>query len=135
MPVLNWSAVYSVSVRAMDEQHKVLVDTTNQLYDAMRAGKGNQELGQIIQKLIDYTDGHFKDEEKLLATHRYPNLAQHKVEHEAFIRKVFEFSRSLQDGKMALSITVGNFLKDWLVNHIQKEDKQYSAFLNAKGVN
>jgi hemerythrin len=25
-------------------------------------------------------------------------------------------------------------LRDWLVNHIQKVDKQYSAYLNAAGI-
>jgi hemerythrin len=27
-----------------------------------------------------------------------------------------------------------NFLRDWLTNHIQKEDRQYSSWLNQRGI-
>ena len=33
-----------------------------------------------------------------------------------------------------LSLQVMNFLKDWLLKHIQGSDKKYAPFLNAKGV-
>jgi hemerythrin len=40
-----------------------------------------------------------------------------------------------REGKAANSIQVLNLLRDWLVNHIQKTDKQYSECLNAAGIN
>lgn len=33
-----------------------------------------------------------------------------------------------------MPMKISLFLRDWLLNHIQKIDQQYSAFLTAKGV-
>jgi hemerythrin len=33
-----------------------------------------------------------------------------------------------------VTVTVMSFLKDWLVKHIQGEDKKYGVFLNKKGI-
>jgi hemerythrin len=134
MPILKWSDVYSVNIQACDAEHQKLVDLINQLFDAMKAGKGSQELGEILQKMVDYADLHFANEEKLLSAYQYPQLARQKAQHEAFIQQVFEFSRDFQEGKVALSIKISNFLKNWLITHIQNEDKQYGPYLNSKGV-
>jgi len=33
-----------------------------------------------------------------------------------------------------LSLEVMNFLKDWLMNHIQGSDKKYGPYLNSHGI-
>ena len=42
--------------------------------------------------------------------------------------------RPPQYERVMLPMTVLNFLRDWLVEHIQGEDKKYGPFLNAKGI-
>jgi len=134
MALIEWTPSISVNVRKFDDQHKKLVDLMNQLHDAMKAGQGNSMLGHTLQALINYTTTHFLEEENVMKQHGFPDLARHKQEHDKLVRQVLELQKQFQGGQAMLTMKVMTFLKDWLVTHIQGEDKKYGAFLNAKGV-
>jgi len=134
MALMAWSPAFSVKVQKFDDQHKKLVDLVNQLHDAMKAGEGNTMLGVVLQSLIAYTASHFADEEKMMQTHAYPEYAKHKGEHEKLVKQVLELQQKFQAGSAMLTMSVMSFLKDWLVNHIQGEDKKYGVYFNAKGI-
>ena len=131
---MEWSPVFSVKVKKFDDQHKKLVDLVNQLHDAMKAGQGNAMLGVVLQSLITYTATHFKDEEQVMQANGYPDLVRHKGEHEKLVKQVLDLQKKFQAGGSVLTMTVMSFLKDWLITHIQGEDKKYGVYLNAKGI-
>ena len=62
------------------------------------------------------------------------DLEAHKREHRAFVSQIEEFSNMLEARKITISIRVTKFLKNWLINHIQKTDKQYTASFNSNNV-
>jgi hemerythrin len=134
MALMAWSPTFSVKVKQFDDQHIKLVNMVNELHDAMREGKGKEILGKILNDLITYTATHFKDEEKLLAQHSYPELSQHKAIHETLVKQVLELQAKFKSGQAILTLDVMTFLKDWLVKHIQGDDKKYGVYLNGKGV-
>ncbi len=134
MPLVQWNPSFSVQVKEMDAQHQVLIEIVNQLHEAMRAGKGSQEIGAIVDQMIAYSQRHFQQEEQLLANQQYPGLLHQKGEHRAFIQKAQEFKQKAAQGQAALSVTVSGYLKDWWTNHIQVEDKKYSQYLNTRGI-
>ncbi len=129
MAFLNWNDNLNIGIIQIDAQHKNLVGMLNQLYEAMSTGKGKEVIGKI-----GYTLTHFGTEEKLLQQHGYPELPQHKKEHEFFVKKVQEFNNEVQKGNIIIVSNVANFLKEWLVKHIQGTDKKYAPFLKEKGV-
>jgi hemerythrin len=51
---------------------KKLVTPVNKLNDAVRAGKGQQIMGNNLDQLIDYTKTHFATEEQLMLIYMYP---------------------------------------------------------------
>jgi hemerythrin len=126
----------SVGVKALDEEHQKLVGMLNALYDGMQAGQGKEALGKILDGLIGYTKTHFAHEERFFAQHGYPDAVKHKAEHDALARQALDVQAKYKAAGSAatLSMEVLNFLKNWLINHIQGSDKKYGPFLNAKGV-
>jgi len=127
MAFYEWKDNFSVGISEMDEQHKKMVGILNRLYEAMKAGKASKELTAIIDEMIDYTKYHFGSEEKLMEKFSYSGLAAQKEEHATFVKKSLEFQDQVASGKLAVSIEVMNFLKDWWTNHILVSDKKYSG--------
>ncbi len=134
MNLIEWEDKYSVKIKHIDEQHKKLVGMINELHNAMTKGQGKLVIDGILKKMTAYTVQHFKSEEVLFDQYGYPAAEKHKAEHASFVEKVTDFYGKFEAGKLFLSIEVMDFLSDWLVTHIVGSDKQYSAFLNSKGV-
>jgi hemerythrin len=133
MAYFPWKDEYLVQVASIDAQHKRLVDLLNEFYEAMKAGKTKESAADTLNKLIEYTKSHFTFEEKLMKTHGYPGLAEQQKEHAALTAKVLDFQQQMLSGKM-VTVQLGSFLKDWLINHIVGIDKKYSKFFTDKGV-
>lgn len=134
MALAHWKNEYSVNIAKIDSQHKKLFDYLNEINDALVNKKPKEELGKIIEKIVKYAVEHFKTEEHYFDMYKYPKASSHKLEHQAFIKKVKEFQADYNNGKVLLSLKIINFLKDWLTKHILGTDKAYSQFLNEKGV-
>ncbi len=125
----------SVGVEVLDHDHMALVGMVNTLFDGIQSGQGKDALGKILDDLLEYTTGHFKREEDLFAQAGYPEAAEHTARHEALRAQVLEIRRVYLAGATpTLSLDVMNFLKRWLVDHIQGSDRKYGPFLNAKGI-
>jgi hemerythrin len=133
--LFQWDDSYSVGIKEIDDQHEQLFQIVSELNDSMRLGKGKDVIGKTLEGLIGYTQTHFALEEKYFARFGYPETAAHKIEHQQLTGKVLEFQKEFLGGKVALSsVSVLQFLSDWLRTHIEKSDKAYAAFFKANGL-
>ncbi|WP_284694671.1 bacteriohemerythrin [Geomonas sp. Red32] len=130
--MITWSRSFSVGVSQMDAEHQRLVDIINNLYSSMRSGQGNTAIGRVLDELVDYTKTHFAHEEKMMREVGYAGFDDQKRAHEALVAKVVEIQGKYHSGT-ALGQEVMNFLKNWLLNHIQGMDKEYGPVVNKRG--
>ena len=70
----------------------------------------------------------------VMKTAGYPQLQAQIDQHRKFTDKINEVSAKYKAGGIGMTVEVFDFLTDWLKKHIVGMDKQYSDFLNAKGV-
>lgn len=134
MSYFEWGETYSVSVQAMDDQHKKLFALISDYYDSIAQKKTKEANAAILQGLLEYTKYHFGDEEKLMLRNNYPGYGEQKAEHDTFIATIQDYQKRINEGRLLLSVEITGFLKNWLVHHIQAKDKQYGSFLNNKGI-
>ncbi|MFZ5570308.1 MAG: bacteriohemerythrin [Thermodesulfobacteriota bacterium] len=131
--MIQWSPEYSVGVGKMDDQHRKLVELINRLYDGLKSGKAQSSLGGILDELVEYTQTHFAEEEAILRVKRYPGLERQQEMHAHFVERISDMRARFQAGT-SLGVEAMNFLKGWLIHHIQDVDRQYGPFLNQRGV-
>ncbi len=134
MAYFSWKDSYSVGIATFDEQHKRLISFIDELYQAMSQRRGDAAVVPILNNLVAYTKTHFAAEERAMEAFKYAGYPEHKQEHTALTLRVMDFVKQHQEGKAALSLEIGQFLKDWLTHHIVETDKQYGPYLASKGV-
>jgi len=134
VPLITWDDTLSVGVRALDDQHKGLIQVLNELHDAMVKGVVRQAAGPLLEKLAKYTREHFVAEEAMMKRAGYPELEAHRGKHLELTRQVEEYVTRFQNGEIGLSVHLLDFLRRWLTTHIQKEDFQYGPWMNRHGV-
>jgi len=131
---VEWKDEYSVGIDSIDQQHKKLLGLINQLQTAVDYSTGDEFEREALDELVDYTKTHFTYEEGLMEQNDYPDYEPHKAQHVEMIKKVDEvLAEYAKDHETAMSNAV-EYLKGWLINHINGTDKQYSSFLIDKGV-
>jgi hemerythrin-like metal-binding protein len=136
LPLLSgWTPGLSVGVEAMDAQHRQLFDRLNALVVAIRSGCGATELDRTMDFLDSYVREHFADEEKLLADAGYPGLEGHRRMHAGFTAELESVRAGLaspQADRQDLAERLHLSMRDWLLRHIQVEDRAYGVFLKQR---
>jgi hemerythrin len=127
-----WRDAYGVGIVQIDNQHKQLISLINKLHTAMLAGNGSSVLAGILDELVRYTDSHFAYEESLLRQRNYSGLAAHSQEHRLLTGQVQQTRDEFRSGKLAVSVSLMLFLKDWLSNHILDRDLAYARELKTR---
>ena len=126
-----WDNRYSVGVKIIDEQHKELLHLTNELYNTCKQGEEfSREAFQRAAKVaVDYVGKHFSNEEKIMDTIKYPNMAAHKAEHKDFVKQILASVKDFEDGRYFVPNTFVRFLRDWILSHIAMTDKDMGDYL------
>lgn len=134
MALLTWDTSFSVGVRSIDDQHAALFDSLNELHAAMLKGQEKSVTGRLLEDLLAYTRSHFSAEELMLAKAKYPDLSEHCAKHRNLTAQVAQYAERFKRGEAALSVHLIHFLRDWLTNHILREDRAYSAWIIQAGM-
>ena len=132
--MFEWKPEYSVDIESIDGQHQSLLAIGHELHTAMSTGQSKAVMGKILDRLIQYTTMHFAHEERLMQSRGYPGFVGHKALHDALAAKVVQFQVDFKEGRAAVSIDLLDFLKNWLVEHIQVTDRKYAPYLLEKAV-
>lgn len=132
---LTWNDSLSVGVPSIDEQHQKLVSFLNRMFEALKKGKAESVVEEIMAELLDYTKYHFSHEEKLMMKYGYEGRENHLPLHKELLAKAVKYAEKVKkDKNTSTVIETLDFLKEWLLTHIAKEDMKYREFFTANRV-
>lgn len=129
---LAWTDALSTGNKAIDLQHKYLIDIINELAEAIETGATASAVKKILNLLQYYTEWHFGREELCMDRCQCPAACPNKEAHAYFIETFLAFKAELNASASAgaeeIALRMYKTLTDWLVNHIQKVDAQLAAY-------
>mgnify|MGYP000004547040 FL=1 len=129
MAYFEWADDLVIDNGPIDADHKQLVALVNQLHTATSDGLGHEIVDQVLHDLLDYTAGHLRREESLMASVNFPNLVEHKAGHERFILRLKTLQAKYESGSVTVASQLSTVLRDWLSIHIRRDDKELRQFL------
>ncbi len=121
---------YGTTVAACDAQHQELFNRVNALNTAVSDG-GRPEIGNRLDRLIEYVVEHFTDEERLMEEKGYEDLPSHRKVHAELVDTCTDLQKKFHANEAEVDSSVMNFIKDWLDNHIPIVDRQYGPVLSS----
>lgn len=131
----SWRDYLTTGHDLIDAQHRELLKRITKLTSACRAGKGQDEVTQLLDYLGGYITTHFSAEEELLISVGSPHYKEHKAAHDNFTAVIDMLrSRYREDGEtLGLTIETNYVAVDWLTRHICTMDRALAARLHVNG--
>lgn len=131
---LTWSPSFSIGHEEIDRQHIKLFGYFDEFLTASSQGAAKQALVELHSRLDAYTKAHFRDEEKLMRDSGYPELDQHRRQHQGFQKRMAELRQEILEQGPTLMVLVqtNKTLVDWLIHHVQTQDQKVGEFLQGR---
>ena len=123
--MIEWDDKYSVGISKIDDEHKQFINIINNAIATNEHNDDPEELKKLLHSITMYAINHFSTEETYMIEFNYPEYQYHKEEHHDFSRKVIAYCERVNDGDSQISNEILEYLKRWLINHIQVTDKKY----------
>ncbi|GAB6052192.1 hemerythrin family protein [Magnetospira thiophila] len=123
MRTISWSPRYAIGMPKVDDQHQMLFKLISQLREDYAAGKNGAALRVALDALLDYCLKHFADEEALMESVQFPDLVQHRFEHENLRMAVADYHKHFEaDPKSFDFPEFIDFVTVWIQTHVLVSD-------------
>jgi hemerythrin len=132
--MIEWDDEYSVGISRIDDEHKQFIDIINMAIATKERNGTPEELKEVLHRITMYAITHFATEENYMIEFNYPEYQYHKEEHHDFSKKIIEYCDRVTDGDSQLANKILEYLKQWLVNHIQVTDRKYIDCFKRNGL-
>ena len=132
--ILEWEDRYSVGVVEIDDQHKRMFATINELLDSIKTGTTEEHIGSVIDSLIQYKIFHFATEEKYFKEFNYEGAAFHISKHQEFNKKLSFLKEKYPSPTIEFAYELVDFLEDWLLDHLMVVDQKYVECFKEHGL-
>jgi len=133
MPI-QWRKQMSVGNLIIDLDHRYLLSLINQVEYALRHPEEQQNLQMALEQLSEYAREHFAREEKLQLRIQFRGYMPHRIAHQSLLDRLERITDEIlgendPDHLRARSEEITQLLRDWLLDHVLKEDMKMKSDL------
>lgn len=126
----KWKDTYITGINQIDNEHMVILDEYEKLYNLMKIGSGYDEFYKSIDFLEHHVNTHLENEEKLQMKINYVHYDEHKKMHDELRIILKKFIISIRGRKItAEDLLKLNQLFKMFVKHMATEDSKIGEFI------
>ena len=130
MSLLIWNPEWDTGIALIDQQHRILLGQIDALMTAIHENDADRLMPGLLAFLAEYVDQHFLMEDEKMAATGYVGLVGHRAIHDDMRRQVASLVERFVADSEALNEEVLDFLMDWLIKHINGEDRRLARHLH-----
>jgi hemerythrin-like metal-binding protein len=134
--LIEWHQAFDLGLEELDNDHKKLVEYTNELNNLIKQNADNILISKILDNILLHLRAHFNREESILKKIQDEATAnKHHESHE----ESFNYLSQLRDRYKNEPETISgdrllNFLHQWIINHIFNHDHKMLPDLEKAGL-
>ena len=126
--ILIWRSEYNINNFKIDSEHQKLFAIAREAINVTKLKDDieiNIKLKEIITKLFDYVNYHFKNEEEYMTEISYPESSNHKILHENILEMLKELISNINTLELdQIQKTLQEFIENYIIKHILNDDKR-----------
>ena len=128
-----WNPGWETGHALIDQQHKALLAQFEALLVAIHENHPEDRIPGLLNYLADYVEIHFSMEEAKMQETGYPLFKGHKAIHDDMRTRVAQLLDGFRNDPSTMTDEVIDFLTDWLLRHINEEDRRMARHLHQSG--
>jgi hemerythrin-like metal-binding protein len=127
--MIDWHERYEVGIAVIDGQHREMLELVNRLLAGLHTGREHEELVETLRELVRATEHNIATEERLMQEHGL-SPPHHADAHTRLLEAIRRFDLQLDPQGLAGS---ASWLREWLLGHIDEDDRPFAEQLRARG--
>ena len=125
---------FDVQVGRFNDEHQRIFDSINDLHAGIKNKASTVKLRGIVRRIADVARAHFQAEEEAMQRTSFPGLQAQKIAHGRLLDQLDEFMAAFEANRSLDYISILEFCREWLIDHILEMDKEYGDHFEAHGV-
>lgn len=132
MSPITWNDTNTVGNALIDQQHLEWVRIFNELENSIvdSPPPPSSQQAALLKRILDFTQEHFREEERIMALYGYPHIVRHRRMHKDFEQQLYEKFRMVMDGEIVLRSELIAMIRHWFLTHTSSEDKRAFEYIN-----
>lgn len=120
--------------RGVDGEHHLQLSLLAAVRQAVVEERPEDEIRDLIDRLVDFTKIHFASEAALMRLYQYPHFEAHVLEHEHSLEQIDAMRDAWQSRRVEITGDCLDALSEWLQTHIGGADRAFAGYLVRLGV-
>ncbi len=125
---ISWKPEWESGNDLIDEEHRQLVDLSNNLLDVSLSNKTVAQILEAVDALIGHVAKHFSDEEGVLAALGYPDLGTHAKLHKELVAAALAIRGKVETGTSDPGVLFDFLVDKVVLGHMIQADSLFFPF-------
>jgi len=125
MALIAWRKDFETGVASIDHEHKQLIETINDVYDALESDPSANDVEGMLGDVHALIEAHFALEEQTMREMAYDAYAEHKAEHDDLLEEILDIIDAVADSAdFDYGDALGGEVSAWFGDHFASQDRR-----------
>lgn len=129
--------VLQLGLKTIDKEHEKWIALANRLYSVVMQQNDTtqKQFEDLLREFEEYTQFHFDNEEFYLKKFNFEETQDHTDRHSIFFSQFNQYRQELTIEEFETVYNLLMYVRNWLIDHINKEDRKFVELLKANNIN